>query len=190
MLCDMGALVHRQKSVVSILHYIGAAYNYKIDKLIIGSHPYPDFIVPTYGAAYAQRSGSQPTPSVRVIQDHFHHRDDRFIKDVGNCVMESWKTLTGGYLWVNSVYALPTEEDDDVDTIRRVEATIELIRTLFVYQNETYSVASIEVLAFGSQAAYVASTLSKKLSYNHIKCTIIRCEQPAKMVVLHKTEIR
>eukprot|EP00978_Attheya_sp_CCMP212_P010561 scaffold25644_cov52-Attheya_sp.AAC.1 len=181
MLHDMGALVHRQKSAASILLYISAAYNYRIDKLIIGSHPYPDFIVPMYGAAYAQRSGTQPTPSVKVIQDHFHYRDDKFIKDVGNCVMESWKTLTGGYLWVNSVYALPTEEDDgDVDTIRRVEATIELMRTLFIYQNKTHSVTKIEVLAFGRQAAYVASNLSKRLSYNHIKCTIIRCDQPAK----------
>ena len=180
MLHDMGALVHTQRSVAPILRYLATAYNYKIDKLVIGSHPYPDFIVPTYGAAYAQTSSTQPTPTVSVIQDHFHHKDTRFIRDVGRCVTESWKTITGGYLWVNSVYALHTDTEDDVDTIRRVEATIEFIRALLVYQSETYNVAKIEILTFGRQAAYVASNLSRKLSYNHVKCVIIRCDQPAK----------
>ena len=180
MLHDMGTLVHNQGSAASILCYITAAYNYKIDKLIIGSHPYPDPIVPINGAAYSQRPGTQATPSIRVIQDYFHYKGNEFVKDVGNCVMEFWKTLTGGYLWVNSVYALPMGADNDVDTIRRVEATIEFNRILLVYQSKTYRVSKVEVLTFGTNAAYIGTNLCRRLSYNYVKCTIIRCDQPAK----------
>jgi hypothetical protein len=62
-----------------------ACFNYRIQKIVIGSHPYPDHIVPYIGSSY-----SQNTPTLSIISAHFSDAG-AIRQDVLQAVRESWK---------------------------------------------------------------------------------------------------
>jgi hypothetical protein len=70
MFADMATL-GAKTSVMSILRYMIACFNYRIDTVVIGSHPYPDGIVPFLGSSYSQRNDTLNTPTTDIIGQHF-----------------------------------------------------------------------------------------------------------------------
>ena len=64
MFADMAALVAN----VSIARYMMACFNYRVRDVIIGSHPYPDHIVPCLGSAYSQQDRTCSTPTTDYTQ--------------------------------------------------------------------------------------------------------------------------
>ena len=178
LITSMTALASRQRSVSSILRYMLAAHNYKITHVVLGSYPYGDNVVPTYGSAYAQCTASPDTPTIDIIKRHFYQNaDDSAI--VVDCFRNSWRTLLCGYLWMNIMYAKPTGDTNDVDRVRDIEYMHEFLCRLLLYQREHFRIDSVIILALGREAQYVASNMSRRLKSQNIGCTITSCPQPA-----------
>ena len=50
--------------------------------MVIGSHPYPDHIVPFLGSSYSQEDDTVDTPTTRIIAQHFD--DDEELQSHAN----------------------------------------------------------------------------------------------------------
>jgi hypothetical protein len=68
MFFDLVQLSSTQGSALSILMYLIASYNYKVNKILVGERPYPDEIVPHIGAAYKQIPDSHHTHLLSTVE--------------------------------------------------------------------------------------------------------------------------
>jgi hypothetical protein len=158
MFSDMATLVDNQKSIACIARYMIACFNYPIQTIVIGSHPYPDHIVPYMGSSYSQASNTNSTPTLSIIGAHFS--DNGAIRqDIVRSVRESWRLLPCGYAWFNATYANPSacNSSDSVEDYSRYLRTIEFICTLILDQKNRYNRSQFKILAIGKDAQFVAS---------------------------------
>jgi len=181
MFADMATLVAQQNSLMSVMRYMVACFNYRVNTVVIGSHPYPDNVVPFLGASYAQQHGTPDTPTTRIIGQHF--QDDPELRSlVVRCVRESWKTIKGGCIWLNaSYYAVSNKKSTPVMNLKRLQYTVEFICTLLTTQATSYRDKVFTLLAVGKEALYVASSVKQRLLHHNITCTVIQSGQPAQL---------
>jgi hypothetical protein len=131
MFADMVALARYQKSIPAILRYMLACFHYKIDTVIVGSHPYPDKLVPLIGSSYSQTEGTNNAPSTRIMGEHFSSYDDLVKRDMISCIRSSWKTIEAGCIWLNASYDNKSIEDtSDIMSLKRLHYSIEFICAL------------------------------------------------------------
>ena len=157
-----------------------AAYNYKLQAVVIGAYPYPDELVPYYGSSYSQEPGTPDTPSLKVIKSHFYY-DTQLQHDIGHMIRESWRLLAPGYFWVNAIQSRPGVNQSSVRQLEEIENTIAFIAALLDHQYRRYRVSKIRILTFGREAAVVASSVTKQLHGIRMRCTTYRCAQPAQL---------
>ena len=181
MFADMATLVAKQQSLYSILRYMIACFNYSTPKIVIGSHPYSDSVVPHLGSSYSQRDGTADTPTTRIVADHFMAEPDYYTA-VRGCIRESWKTLVCGCAWFNATYS--TIRDDpgaDVNLTARYYYTVEFISVLILHQSKMYNNKHFSILAIGREAQFVASAIRDRVILLDIVCKVTQCRQPAQL---------
>ena len=171
MFLDMESLSTKQRSINSIVRYILAAHNYKIDKIIIGDKPYSDELVPYLGLAYSQVEHSDDTPTTEVIKVHFDSQSS-----VGNAFRESWKLFPEGYLFINSCYL--EKPNNDVLLLESMERTIEFISVFCIDLWETNISSHFTIMSLGSMAKYVVSRTSHRLKCRDIPHKSLHAVQP------------
>ena len=181
MFSNMAALAVTQGSMVPIMRYMAACFHYRVDTIVIGSHPYSDDIVPFLGSSYSQKHSTRNTPTTDVIAQHFQdHPAHR--SSIVRCVCESWKTIMVGCIWLNASYDNKrTVHSTDVMSIKRLHYTIEFICTLLMHQAAVYKSSSVTLLSMGREAQFIASSVKQRLIYHNISCTIVQSGQPAQL---------
>jgi len=181
MFTDMATLGANQHSLSSIMRYMIACFNYKIRDIVIGSHPYPDHIVPHYGSAYSQQYNTNDTPTTEIIGQHFSDSPE-LRSDILSCIRGSWKTIACGCIWLNASYANSlTDTHSAVMANKRLRYMIEFICVLLQEQTESYKTMSFTFLTMGQQGLFVASSVSQRLRCHNIRCTIVQSGQPAQL---------
>jgi hypothetical protein len=158
MLVDMATLVTQQRSLVAIMRYMIACFNYRTPTIVIGSYPYSDKIVPSVGSSYSQRSTTRNTPTIDIIRQHFTD-DCHTYQNISMCIRESWKTLRCGCAWLNATY-VSTQSDNTRDHVKstlQYYYTIEFICMLISHQVQRYNNRNFTVLAIGREAQFIAS---------------------------------
>ena len=181
MFADMAALVANQHSLVWITRYMIACFNYRIQDIIIGSHPYPDHIVPCLGSAYSQQDRIHNTPTTEIIDQHFSENPE-LRSSIVSCICESWKTIKVGCIWLNASYDNGLNGSScPVMALKRLQYMIELICMLLQAQAISYGRKSFMLLTMGQQGLYVASCVSQRLRCRNIRCVIVQSGQPAQL---------
>jgi hypothetical protein len=133
-----------------------ACFHYRINTIVIGSHPYPDSIVPHLGASYSQRHNTLDMPTTCIIAQHFWN-DDEMRLLIAQCIRESWKTIRAGCIWLNASYSsMPTESTTNMASMKRLHYTVEFICMLLTRQAVKYKERVVMLLAIGREALFVA----------------------------------
>ena len=102
-LCELHALGGMYAPAHSILTYIPCSQYYPIDKIVVGSCPYPQNIVPPLRSAYSQTHDSADTPTTRIFSLHFEDGET-----AAETLRRSWTLLTQGYLFINADFMPPS----------------------------------------------------------------------------------
>mmetsp|Transcript_2713 Transcript_2713/g.7233 ORF Transcript_2713/g.7233 Transcript_2713/m.7233 type:complete len:448 (+) Transcript_2713:6860-8203(+) len=172
MLLDMMSSINEQSSIVSILRYVLACYNYQIEAIVIGDRPYPDEMIPYFGSSYSQVRESPDTPTVKVIEAHFRRN-----KNTGEMIRNSWKLLPNGYMFINACYT--NNPCNDVALLEKLERTIELVCNLCDYMNPGLPSVNFTLMSVGSNAKYCVSEIASRLKAKSIPHNTLHAIQPA-----------
>ena len=170
-LCEMHALGGTYAPAHSILTYITCSQHYPIDKIVVGSCPYPQHIVPPLGSAYSQTRDSENTPTTRIFSLHFEDGET-----AAEALRRSWTLLLQGYLFINADF-MPSSMgggDQHIDSIQRIEMSVEWLICMLLRRK----MGNVQMMAMGKLALSYCDIARKRLKALGFRVRVLTSKQP------------